>query len=81
MGDTLGHFGLLGVGLAIGPHRTACVHKVVHRNSTALGDLVIVEIMRARDFHGTRSECRIRIFIGNDRDQSAMLFWTNRYFT
>ena len=45
--------GLFCVGAAIGAHRGACVHQVVHRDAATLGHLIVVEIMRASDFHRT----------------------------
>lgn len=51
------------------------------RDITALGHLVIVEVMRARDFYRTRPEIHIRIFICDDWDQAAMFFRSHRNFT
>ena len=36
-----------------------------------LGHAIIVEIMRAGDFHRARTKGRVRILIGNDRDQTV----------
>ena len=80
IGDVLGDFGLLGIGFAIGAHLCPCVHQVVHWDSAALGDLIVVKVMRAGDFHCARAEIRIGVFIGDNRDQAAMLFWADRDF-
>ena len=53
-------------------HRAFGVHQAVHRNATAFGDLIVVEIMRAGDLHGTRTKVLVRVFIGDDRDQAAV---------
>ena len=54
-GAVSGKFADIGeaVQAAIGAHRGACVHQVVHRDAATLGHLIVVEIMRASDFHRT----------------------------
>jgi hypothetical protein len=38
----------------------------------ALGDLVVVEVVRAGDLHRARAKARIRILVGDDRDQAPV---------
>ena len=60
----------ISIGRAIAAHLRAGVHQTVAGQSVALGHLIVVEIMRAGDLHRPRTKGRIRIFIGNDRDQA-----------
>ena len=78
--DAHGYFGLFGIGLSVRPHRTLGIHQGIHRDAAAFGNLVVVEIMCAGDFHRTRAEVFVRIFVGDDRDQAALRLWTNRNF-
>ena len=55
-------------------HRTLGVHQAVHRDATALGDLVVVEVMGAGDLNRARTEVGVGVFICDDRDQPAVLF-------
>ena len=80
IGNGLRYRCFLGVGLAVRTHRRLRVHEVIHGNAATLGDLVVVEIMRASNFHRTRAEILVRIFIRDDRDQAAQLFRANRNF-
>ena len=43
--------GGLGIGGAVGAHRALGVHKAIHRDAAALGDLVVVEVVRSGDLH------------------------------
>ena len=45
--------GFLAISRAIGPHAPARVHQAIHWDAAAFGDLIVIEIMRAGDFHGT----------------------------
>ena len=59
------------IGRAVGTHRAARVHQAVAGQIATLGDLVIVEIMRAGDFHSARSKGGVGVFVGDDRDQAV----------
>ena len=64
---------LLRVRRAVGPHRGLRVHQAIAGNAPAFRHRVVVEVMRAGDLHRARSEIRVRVFVGDDRDQAAML--------
>ncbi len=81
VGDTLGRRSLFGVGFAVGAHGPLRVHQRVHRDVAALGNLVVVEVMRAGDFDGTGAEIRIGVGIGDNGDQATVLFWPHGNFT
>mmetsp|Transcript_29133 Transcript_29133/g.56126 ORF Transcript_29133/g.56126 Transcript_29133/m.56126 type:complete len:233 (-) Transcript_29133:799-1497(-) len=81
IGDGLGDGGLFGVRFAVGSHVRLGVHQIVHWDVAALGHLIVVEVVRAGDFHSARAEVFVWIFIRNDRDQAAMLFRPDRDFT
>ena len=68
------------VGRTIGPHRAFDVHQTIHRDAAALGDLIVVEVMRAGDLDRAGPEILVRVFIGDDRDQPAVFLGTNRDF-
>ncbi|MNI07008.1 hypothetical protein D3C73_600080 [compost metagenome] len=70
-----------GVRIAVFAHGSDRIHQAIERDLVTLGDLVIVEVMRAGDLDGTRAEIRLRIFVSDDRDQAAMLLRTDRDFT
>ena len=76
--DALGDLRFLGIGSAVAAHRGLRVHQVVHRDIPALGDLIVVEVMRAGDLHRARAEIRVGILVGDDRDQAAVLFRPDR---
>ena len=57
---------------------SGAVHKAVHRDAVALRHAIVVKIMRAGDLDRAGAEIRIRIIVGDDRDQAAMLFRTDR---
>ena len=59
------------IGRTVRAHRTARIHQSVAGQVGAFGDLVIVEIMRAGDFHRTRSKTWVGVFVGDDRDQTV----------
>ena len=52
-------------------HRACLVHQFIHGQIVALGDVMIVEIMRAGNLHRAGAKIRIGIVIGNDRDQAV----------
>ena len=62
------------------PHMPARVKQTIHRDIAALGHLIIVEIMCAGDFHRARPKGGIGIFVGDDRDQTAVFLWPHRDF-
>jgi hypothetical protein len=78
--DRLSLFRFLRIRRAIGPHGPLGVHQTVHRDLTAQGDLIVVEVVRTGDLHRTGAEIGIRILIGDDRDQAAVFLRTNRNF-
>ena len=43
---------------------------VDQRQVVALADLVVVEIVRRRDLHAARAECRVDVRIGDDRESA-----------
>ena len=45
-----------------------------------LATMIVVEVMRAGDLHRARAEILVRVVIGDDRDQAAVLFGANRDF-
>ena len=62
----------LGVGRAIGAHGALGVHQAVQRDLAALGDFVVVEVMRAGDLDRARPEGGIGVGVGDDGDQAAV---------
>ena len=80
LGDAQGDGGGFGVGRAVIPHRALGVHQAVHRDVAALGDGVVVEVVRASDLHRARAEVGVGILIGDDRDQAAVFFRADRDF-
>ncbi len=78
--DGLSDGGFFGIGFAVRAHRRFGVHQVIHRNVAALGNLIVVKVMRAGDLHRTRTEFRIGVFIGDDRDEAPQLFRADRNF-
>ena len=78
--DRLGLGGLFDIRRTIGAHRTPGVHQAVHRDLVALSDTIVVEIMCTGDLDRPRAEIRIRIFVGDDRDQTAMFLRPDRDF-
>ena len=75
---TLGFGNLISIGRAIPTQHPTGIHQAVHRDAATLGHLIVVEVMRAGDFHRTRAEIGVGIVIGDDRDQAAVFFWANR---
>ena len=47
----------------------------------ALRHAIIVEVMRPGDLHRAGPEGRVGVFIGNDRDQAALILWPHGNFT
>ena len=66
---------------AIGAHARAFIHQAIHRNVVALGDAIVVFVVRACDLHSTRPELRVWILICDDWNQTAVLFWPDRDLT
>ena len=66
------------VGQPVAAHRAACVHQRIKRDAVAGRHAVVVEIMRAGNLDRTGPECRVRVFIGDDRNHPAVFFWPNR---
>ncbi len=67
-------------------HARLLIHEAQHGQPMALGDLIVVEIMRAGDLYRAGAEVRVGILIGNDRDQAfgqrqAHQFADNRFVT
>ena len=79
-GDGQRKRGFVCIRRTIGAQGTFGVHQAVHGDAAAFGDLVIVEIMRAGDFHRARAEIGIGVFVGDDRDQTTVFFGPNRNF-
>ena len=78
--DGHGLFRLAGIGLAVVTHAALGIHQAVERNVVAAGDLIVVEVVGPGDLHRAGSEIRIGVIIGDDRDEAAMLFRSNRNF-
>ena len=73
--------GGFGIRHAVVTHGAFGVHEAVHRDAAALGDHVVVEVVRAGDFHRAGAEVGVGVFVGDDRDQAAVFFRANRDFT
>ena len=58
----------------------AGVHQAIAGDVATFGDGIVVEIMRAGDLDRARAEILVGVFVGDDRDQAAMLFWSDRDF-
>ena len=80
VGDCLCCGCFFNVRAAIGAHRTFGVHERVHWQACPLGNFVVVEIVRACDFHGAGPEGHIRVGVGDDWDQAALRLWSHRDF-
>src|SRR5690606_10852900 len=79
-GGGLGHRRSLGIGQAVVPHLRAAVHQPVAGDAVAPGHRIVVGVMRAGDLHRAGAEGRVGIFVGDDRDQPAMLLRSDWYF-
>ena len=71
------HGGAL-VGFAVIAQVRGAVHEAIHGNVVAPGDFVVVEVVRAGDLHRARAEFRVRVFVGDDRDQPALCLGADR---
>ena len=72
IGDALGGGRLCRIGLSIGPQVGLGVHKVIHRNAGAFGDLIVIKIMRPGDFDRARTKIFVWVLIGDDGDQAPL---------
>src|SRR5699024_11834686 len=54
------------VGSAVIAQRGGVVHQPVHGDVVALGDFVVVEVVRAGDLYCAGAELLVRIFVGDD---------------
>ena len=70
-----------GIVVAISAHIAFVIHQRIHRNVAALGDLIVVKVVRAGNLHRARAEIWIWIFIRDDRNQAAELFRPDWDFT
>ena len=75
-----GFRGFLGVRRTIGTHRATGIHQTILRDVATLCDFVVVKVVCARDLHRARAKGHVRVFVGDDRDQAALFFRTNRDF-
>ena len=80
VGNRLGAGGSLIVRQPVSAHLALGVHQRIKRDAVALSDAVVVEVMRAGDLDRTRAEILVRVFVGDDRDQAALLFRANGNF-
>ena len=72
--------GSLWIGHAITAHLRAGVEQAIAGDIAALGDGVVVEVMRPGDLDGTASEQWVGVFVGNDRNQAPVFLRPNRDF-
>ncbi len=58
--ECLGVGGFVDKGLAVGRHARRCAHRDV----VAFGDLIVAEVVGARDLDRAGAECRVGVFVG-----------------
>src|SRR5699024_2052158 len=79
-GDFVGLGGGVRVGCAIAAQIGLVVHQPVHGDGVTFSDFVVVEVVGAGDLDRAGAEFRIRVFVGNDRNQASVLFRPDRNF-
>ena len=70
----------LRISIAIGAHLCRFVHQPIERDAVALRHAIVVLVMRAGDLDRARTERRVGIKVGYDRDSPAMRFGADRDF-
>src|SRR5699024_1806739 len=74
----VGFVGGFGVGGAIGAQPGLFVHQPVQWDAVTDRDFVVVEVVGAGDLDRAGAKFRVRIVVGNDRNQAPVLFRPDR---
>src|SRR5699024_8465779 len=72
--------GGLGIGGAVGAQLGLFVHQPIQRNAVTHGDFIVIEVVGAGDLDRAGTEIRIRVVVGDDGNQTPVLFRPDRDF-